>query len=120
MRQATEPTVDELLRALAHPHRRHLLEELRARRTAEGRNRVPLNAIHASLDVPEERARIECHHQHLPTLRAVGLIEDSDGGRTDGGADTGESARDAAVAPGPRFDRAVAVLDVLSEVDQRG
>ncbi|MFB6178532.1 MAG: hypothetical protein ABEI77_02270 [Halorientalis sp.] len=114
MNHATDHTVDELLRSLADPSRRRLLRELREQQATTGRARISLTAVKAALDVPEERARIDLHHRHLPTLRAVGLIEHPRDGETDGGADAADPGlSETDILPGPQFQRAVPVLDAI-------
>jgi len=115
--QATDYTVDELLRALAHPDRRRLLRELRDRQRVDSRTSLSLSALKDTLDVSDERATIVLHHRHLPVLREGEVIEQS--GQTDGGTDSTALDDESAVAPGPRFDQAVAVLEALPGTDQR-
>lgn len=115
MKLATDQTVDELLRALAHPDRRRLLRLLSEQQASDGQDRVSVATLTSALDTPDQRAHVDLHHRHLPALQSVGLIERLDDGQTDGGSDDQGPTDDQDIAPGPRLDRAVTVLDALSE-----
>ncbi|MFD1585938.1 hypothetical protein ACFR9U_03010 [Halorientalis brevis] len=115
MRRDTDRTVDELLRALAHPHRRRLLRRLHEQQTTDGRDTVSLTTVETALDATRERAQVALHHRHLPALQAVGLVEHASDEQTDGGTDSRQDANDDDVAPGPRFERGITVLEALDE-----
>jgi hypothetical protein len=91
----TQSTVDELLRGLAHPLRRRLLEVLAARRADNGQCRLETTDFVQSVTDDEAFVRSELYHVHLPKLEATDLVE-----RVDPDA----------VRPGPRFDQATRLL----------
>jgi len=115
MRRDTDRTVDDLLRALAHPFRRRLLRRLHEQQTTDGRDEVSLTAVETAFDTTKERAQVDLHHRHLPALQAVGLVEHASDEQTDGGTDSRQYANDGDLAPGPRFERGITVLEALEE-----
>lgn len=81
----SSPTMDDVLRALASPRRRLVLQELHRSPTGMGFDRLAL-AVTARETHRRDRSvdlgtvRMTLHHVHLPVLRSAGLLTVDDDG----------------------------------------
>lgn len=81
--RASELPPERLCELVSHPHRHHILAELHERRSSVSIEQLATNVVardqEISVDEVNDRTRdaflLELHHNHLPRLEQLGLIE---------------------------------------------